>query len=61
MAKAHAFLRRGSCSLPDKPAPAAKTPQRFVDRNLAGAGTEEQFAPTEAAPVPQQYKMAGGA
>ena len=45
-----------------KPAPPAHTPEKFVDRNLVPVSPlKEQFEPTEACPVPQKYKMAGGA
>lgn len=34
---------------------------KFVDRNLMGVNPlKEQFEPTDAQPVPQRYKMAGG-
>jgi hypothetical protein len=38
------------------------TPQKFVDRDLVAVNPlKEQFEPTESSPVPQRYKMAGGA
>ncbi len=39
--------------------PAAGT--KIVDRNLMGVNpTKEQFEPTDASPIPQRFKMAGG-
>ena len=39
-----------------------KVPQRFRDRNLAAINPlREQFEPTDAVPVRQRNKMAGGA
>lgn len=62
MPKSRSFLKRGSCAFTDKVVKAAATPKKFVSRNLAGASPlKEQFEPTEATPVPQMYKMAGGA
>jgi hypothetical protein len=41
-----------------KPAPEGK----FVDRNLVPVNPlAQQFEPTDQSPVPQRYKMAGGA
>lgn len=40
----------------------AATPTRFHDRNLVPVNPlKQQFEPTAAVPVPQRYKMAGGA
>ena len=45
-----------------KPAPAAATPTKFQDRDLCSTNPmQQQFEPTPAMPVPQRYKMAGGA
>lgn len=47
---------------PQQPAKAAATPAGYKDRDLCGTNPlKEQFEPTEASPVPQHYKMAGGA
>lgn len=43
------------------PASTPGVPTKFQDRDLAGTSPlKEQFEPTEAAPVRQHYKMAGG-
>lgn len=45
-----------------KPFETSAVPQKFVDRNLLPVNPlKEQFEPTDASPVPQRYKMAGGA
>lgn len=45
-----------------KAAKAGPVPSKFVDRDLCAVNPlKEQFEPTPAFPVPQRYKMAGGA
>ena len=47
---------------PQKSPSTPAAPTTYHDRALAGMSPlKEQFEPTEAMPVPQHYKMAGGA
>ena len=62
MANQRGYLNRGKEGICCRPAKAAATPALFKDRNIAAMAPENnQFEPTEAVPVPQRYKMAGGA
>lgn len=57
-----AYLRMSRKGKEYNEARAAKTPTKFQSRNVAGTSPlKEQFAPTEQVPVPQRYKMGGGA
>lgn len=60
MAKSSRKTKEAKCFPCDMKAPAV--PTKFVDRDLCKVNPlKEQFEPTDAMPVRNTYKMAGGA
>ena len=53
--------RKGSKSRQNSSACTPPVPTKYKDRNLAATNpNKEQFEPTDAAPIPQHVRMAGG-